>query len=161
VADRRIRWSRSGETPGRPGGGEPERGPRRSHGRGRARSGREPLPATGPACPKHGSAAARPHSSAETMGFRALAGIGLVGTFQGDWPPRGHRADSEQGSAAGGGATECTGERAAMCNVNDRQQSTTTPCRSPHPVLRFRASRGYGRHSRTSPVSLGHDPAER
>ena len=32
---------------------------------------------------------------------------------------------------------------------------TTAPCRDPRPVLRFRASRGYGRHSRTSPVSLG------
>jgi hypothetical protein len=116
--DRWIHCWRSAETPGRPGGGGPERGPRRSHGRGRARSGREPLPAAGTACPKHGSAAARPHSSAETMGFRALAGIGLVGTFQGDWPPRGHRADSEQGSAAGGGATECTGERAGMRNAN-------------------------------------------
>ena len=40
---------------------EPERGPRRSHGRGRARSGREPLPATGSAGPQHGSPAARPH----------------------------------------------------------------------------------------------------
>ncbi len=37
----------------------------------------------------------------------------------------------------------------------------TAPCRNPQPVLRFLASRGYGRHSRTSPVSLGLDPAER
>ena len=103
---------RSAETPGRPGGGEPERGPRRSHGRGRARSGREPLPAAGAAGPEHGSPAAWSASGCGNRGSSRACGCWAGRCASSDGLLEAvARVDSEQGSAAGGGAPECTGGR--------------------------------------------------
>ena len=50
--------------------------------------------------------------------FARLRVLGWKVRFKATGLLEGHRADSEQGSAAGGGATECTGVRAGMRNAS-------------------------------------------
>ena len=50
--------------------------------------------------------------------FARLRVLGWKVRFKATGLLEGHRADSEQGSAAGGGATECTGVRARMRNAS-------------------------------------------
>ena len=103
-------------------------------------------------------------SGCGSRGSCALAVVGLEGALQGDGLLEGRPRGPEQGSAAGGGATRVYRRAASRCATRSRGPSWP---READPLSHIR-SRCYvstpraaaaGR-SRTSPVSLGLDPAD-
>jgi hypothetical protein len=69
------------------------------------------------------------------------------------------RAGSEQGSAREAEPPSVPARGPRSATRASRFRSSTAPCRAPCPVVRFRASRGCGRPSRTSPVEPRLHPA--
>jgi len=136
AAGRQNRRRQSAARPGRLAAGGPPRGPRTSHGRERARSGRETLPPASPAGAQHGTPSLGAHAEAKAVGLGALAVVRLVRTLQ-------RRASSRRPRAARGRGPR--GRRKPMSlrlrrlprNAEPSLGKTlATPCGARIPVLR-------------------------
>jgi hypothetical protein len=139
--------------PGRLVAGGPGRGPRRSHGRERARSGREPLPTACAAGSKDSASSPRAHAGAKAMGLRALAVVRLKGSLQrrasSKWP----RAD-RSGGPRGRRKPTSVGVRRLLRNAERSLGKTRrTPCRARSGGATLRDSPGHGQ-----PCELPREP---
>jgi hypothetical protein len=140
----RCRRRGSAAIPGRLDAGGPERGPRRSHGRERARSGREPLPPAGAARPEHGATSPRAHADAKAMGLGALAVVRLIGALQRRASSRWPRAD-RSGGPRGRRKRPSVGPEGPLRNAERSLGKTSpTPCRARITGATLRASLGHG-----------------